>query len=698
MHSVEITKGTETIIIETGAVARQANGAVVVRHRDTVLLVTAVAAEEPRAGIDFFPLTVEYREKTGAAGRIPGGYLKRENRPGDHEVLGSRLVDRAVRPLFPDGFTNEVQVIATVLSVDPEGDPEMLAMLGASAAVHISDIPWSGPVAGVRVARVNGELVAFPTWNQRGESDLDLFVAVGPGGLGMVEGQGHEVPDEVIVEALMFAQEAARPLLAAQVELRNLAGRDKWDVPVAVIDGESARMVAAAVGDDLAAALRIPEKKARYKAIRELKKRALEQVGNDEPERGPEIAAHFDELHHAMVRRAVLDHGRRIDGRDLETVRPVTIETSWLPRAHGSALFTRGETQAMVSCTLGTGDDEQRIETLRGEVRERFLLHYNFPPYSVGEIKPIRGPGRREIGHGTLARRALTAILPSPEAFPYTIRLVSDISESNGSSSMATVCGGCLALMDAGVPITRPAAGVAMGLIAEGDTIRVLTDILGDEDHLGDMDFKVTGTARGITAMQMDNKVGSLSRDVLVKALQQARRGLDSLLDTMASHLPAPRPQLSVHAPRILQHLIRPQVIRELIGPGGKVIQEIQAMTNTKIEIADDGTVKIYSTDEPSAARALSRVKYFTDEPQLDKVYRGTVTGVKDFGAFVRINGGNEGLVHISELEDRRVNSVRDILNEGDTVMVRVIGVENGKLKLSRRAALHADRSDVIEY
>lgn len=699
MKSETFKFGEQTVTLETGLIAKQANGSIIVRQGDTVVLVTVVAAEQAQSGQDFFPLTVEYRERISAAGRIPGSYQRRETKPADHEILSSRLIDRSIRPLFPDAFKNEVQVSATVLSFAPEGDPEILAILGTTAALAISEIPWQGPVVGVRIVRQNGQLLANPLRINRTKAELDLIVSVGPDGLVMVEGEAAEVSEDIIVEALMFAQDVGRKAFDLLARFAQETGKTKWSCQPAAIDEALRARVRELADAKLLEAMTLQGKKARRNALTALKTEILAELTQDNPELVKTIDELFETYHQEQVRRYIVTQQRRIDGRGFTSVRPISIELGWLPRVHGSAVFTRGETQAIVACTLGVGDDEQRVETLLGEQTESFLLHYNFPPYSVGEIRPFRGPGRREIGHGNLARRALLATLPDQTAFPYTIRIVSDITESNGSSSMATVCGGCLALMDAGVPIAKPTAGVAMGLIKEGDAIAVLTDILGDEDHLGDMDFKVTGTELGVTALQMDNKVGGLSREILAQALSQAKLARLHVLAEMTKVLARPRPTLSPHAPRVLLHYIRPERIRELIGAGGKTIQEIQATHHCRIEVDETGRVKIYTKDETSAARALRRVKYYTSDPELNKCYRGTVTDVKDFGVFVRLFGSIEGLVHISELDQQSATESRPLLQPGATILVRLIGVEkNGKLRLSQIAARNADLSEIIEF
>lgn len=696
-----VTVNGKEIHLETGRVARQANGAVLAREGDTVVLVTAVHEKPQRTGLDFFPMTVEYRERTAAAGRVPGGFFKREMRPADRETLTSRLVDRSLRPLFPKGFKNETQIIATVLSFDPNADPGVLAITGASLATYISDMPWDGPVAGIRVAHVDGRLVANPNFEEKERAQLDLIVAVAKNGLVMVEGTCEEVPESTVVEALLFAREAAKPLFVGMDQMREKVGRPKLEIEERQEeDPKWVEEICEAARPELQDILhRALDKLSLQGAIRGLRDRIVEQFageGEEAAEKNRRIREVFEDLESRELRGMLLREGLRVDGRGPKDIRPISGVVGWLPRTHGSALFTRGETQAMVSCTLGTGQDEQIVEALHGEARERFLLHYNFPPYSVGEVRRIMGPGRREIGHGNLARRALDSIIPEHDQFPYTIRIVSDISESNGSSSMATVCGGTLAMMDAGVPILEPVAGIAMGLIQEQGQVLVLSDILGAEDHLGDMDFKVAGTRKGITAVQLDNKLGELKPEVLTEALEQARQGRVHILDEMRKIIEAPRADISQYAPQVHVVCIRKERIRDLIGPQGRVIQQIQAQTDTNIEVNDDGLVRVYSPNRTALAEALRMIKYYTADLEKGKVYRGTVVSVKDFGAFVRIYGSMEGLVHISELDNYRVNKVTDVLKEGEETLVKVIDVDRqGKIKLSRKDALDVPASQI---
>lgn len=686
-----------TVTLETGRIARQADGAVVLRYRDSVILATAVAAPEARPGIDFFPLTVEYRERMSAAGRIPGAYGRREGRITDAEVLTSRLADRTIRPLFPEGYLNEVQVLLTVLSADAEAAPEGLAILAAAAALNISGIPWEGPVAGVRIARAWGDWHLFPSRAQRRAADLDLVVSAGFQGLVMVEGEAREAPESLILAALERGEKACRELCTALERFREAAGKPRPVFIPAGGDGRADRRVEEAGAAGLSVALSITEKQARRQALEDWRKTVVLSLAGEFPEGEAAVKDAAEALVRRFIRGRVAEQGRRLDGREPAAIRPIWGETGWLPRCHGSAIFSRGETQALVSCTLGTGRDEQRIETLEGETSLRFLLHYNFPPYSVGEIRPLRGPGRREIGHGNLAWRALHAVLPEEEEFPYTLRLVSDISESNGSSSMATVCGGCLALMDAGVPLRRPVAGIAMGLIQEQGRTAILSDILGDEDHLGDMDFKVAGTTEGITAIQMDNKLGAVAPELMAQALEQAREGRLQILQAMAGILPGPRAELSPSAPRIVSLRIRPERIRDVIGSGGRTIQEIQAVTGATIEVADDGLVRVYTKDAGAAAEATRRIRHLTLEPEVGKVYRGEVILVRDFFAIVRLGATLEGRLHVSELDHRRVDKVSSLLREGEEVTVRVLGVDKqGKIVLSRKSALTADESEIV--
>ncbi len=675
--------------IEVGRLAKQADGAALVQYGETVVLVTAVAAKEMRAEVDFFPLTVDYQERTFAAGKIPGGFFKREGRPSEKEILTCRLIDRSIRPLFAGGLRCETQIIATVLSTDRENDPDVVAMLGTSAALQVSDIPFNGPLAGVRIGRLNGQWVMNPTQSQLQESDVDIFLSGSRDAIVMVEGGARIVPEEEILEALFKGHEAIQPLLDYQDELRKALGKTKRQVPPVSTDEALKQRIEIAAKTNLLEAISIKEKLERYKKLDEVKKAVITAALLEDPDREKEIKTSFDDLKKNYFRQQILKEGRRIDGRGLKDIRPITCEVDVLPRTHGSALFTRGETQALVITTLGTTSDEQKIDALMGEHYKKFMLHYNFPPYSVGEVKFLRGPSRRDIGHGNLAERALLPVLPREEDFPYTIRIVSEVLESNGSTSMATVCGGSLSLMQAGVPTKAPVAGIAMGLIKEGDQVRVLSDILGDEDHLGDMDFKVAGTREGVTSLQMDIKIAGVTREVMREALFQARDGRVHILGVMEKTLAVPNREMSNHAPRIITLKIRPEKIREVIGPGGKVIRGIVEETGVKMDVEDDGTIMIASSDEAASRRAVEMVQRITAEPEIGKIYRGTVRKIMDFGAFVEILPGTDGLVHISQLSPERVRRVTDVLNEGDEVMVKVLEIDKqGKIKLSRKDAL----------
>ncbi len=675
--------------IETGKVAKQAGGAALVRFGETVVLVTATAMRSVREGIDFFPLTCDYVEKTFAAGKIPGGFFKREGRPAEKEILTSRLIDRPVRPLFPKGFRCETQVIATVLSHDRENDPDMISIVGASTALTLSDIPWSGPIAAVRVGRLGGKLVINPSTSQLDDSDLNLIVAAGRDAIVMVEGGAQVLPETLLLEALFAAHDAVQPLLDMQDELRKAVGKPKREVVPPARDAALEAAVSEYALPKLREALAKSVKTERYAALDQVHDEASAALGNADPVRGKAVGDLVDKLKKQVVREAIIRDGRRLDGRGLADVRPITCDIDVLPRTHGSAIFTRGETQALVVTTLGTSSDEQKIDALIGEHYKKFMLHYNFPPFSTGEVKFLRSPGRREIGHGALAERAILPVLPAEDGFPYTIRIVSEILESNGSSSMATVCGGSLSLMQAGVPIKAAVAGVAMGLIKEGDEVRVLSDILGDEDHLGDMDFKVAGTRDGVTAVQMDIKIGGVTRAVMQKALEQAREARLHILGVMDAAIASPRTELSTHAPRIITLRIKTDRIRDLIGPGGKTIRGIVEETGAKIDVEDDGTVLVASSDGESMQKAIDRIRALTAEAEVGKIYRGTVRRVVDFGAFVEIMPGTDGLVHISQLANERVRQVTDVVHEGDVIDVKVIEVDkSGKIRLSRKEAL----------
>ncbi|MGH7825961.1 MAG: polyribonucleotide nucleotidyltransferase [Candidatus Binatia bacterium] len=689
MKKVELDFHGRPLSIEIGRVAKQADGAALVRYGETVVLVTAVAAKDLKTDTDFFPLTVDYQEKTFAAGKIPGGFFKREGRPSEKEILTCRLIDRSIRPLFSDGLRCETQVIATVLSADRENDPDVVAMLGASAALQVSDIPFNGPLAGVRIGRIDGEWVFNPTQSQLQQSDVDIFLSGSKDAIVMVEGGADRVPEDEILEALFKGHEAIQPLLQIQENLRREIGKTKRPVPLVERDGAVVRRVEELALERLRQAIEIPEKIERYKRLSEVKSEVVSQAAAEFPGKEKDIKVAFDELKRTSFRNLIIHQERRIDGRGLKDVRPISCEVEVLPRTHGSALFTRGETQALVVTTLGTASDEQKIDALIGEQYKKFMLHYNFPPFSVGEVKFLRGPSRREIGHGNLAERALLPVLPDEAKFPYTLRIVSEILESNGSTSMATVCGGSLSLMDAGVPVVAPVAGIAMGLIKEGEHVRVLSDILGDEDHLGDMDFKVAGTPDGVTSLQMDIKINGVNREIMRQALYQAREGRLGILKVMNEALPSPRTNISGHAPRITTIKVKPEKIREIIGPGGKVIRGIIEATGVKMDVEDDGTVTIASSDESASRKAIEMVQKIAAEAEVGKIYKGTVRKIVDFGAFVEIFPGTDGLVHISQLAPERVRRVSDVLKEGDEVMVKVLEVDRqGKIRLSRKEAL----------
>ena len=691
-----ITIGQQELTIETGKMAKQADGAVVVRYGDTMLLVTAVSARE-RKDVDFLPLTLEYQEKLYSAGRIPGSYFKREGRLTEKETLTSRLIDRACRPLFPEGYGYETQIIASVISSDQSNEGDIHGITGASAALWCSDIPFNGPIAGIRVGRVNGQLIANPDAKQREESDLDLIMACSREAIVMVEGGAKELSEAEMVDALQFGKQAVQPLLDLQDAMRRELGVKRRNFEASQLDESLKEKVRALAGKKIARGYEIVEKHARYDSLSTTKKEIIAQLKAEMGEAfTPTIEkaakAVYEELKYEHMRALTVDGGR-IGARRHDEVRQITCEVGLLPRVHGSALFTRGETQALVVTTLGTADDEQRLELLSGQSFKKFMLHYNFPPFSVNETKPLRGPGRREIGHGALAERALRGMLPTNDGFPYTIRIVSDILESNGSSSMASVCGGTLALMDAGVPIRAPVAGIAMGLVKEGEKVAILSDILGDEDHLGDMDFKVCGTSKGITSIQMDIKIIGLTTEIMKRALEQARVGRLHILSEMQKALAEPRKEISQYAPRITTIQIRPEYIKNVIGPGGKVIKDIIARTGCSINIEDSGKVDIASASSEAVQQAIAMVQALTREAEVGRIYLGTVRKIAEFGAFVELFPGTDGLVHISELSDKRVKSVSDVLKEGDEVMVKVISIDKtGKIRLSRKEAL-ADRA-----
>jgi polyribonucleotide nucleotidyltransferase len=677
------------LTLETGRIARQADGAVLATMGETVVLATAVFAKAPKPGQDFFPLTVNYQERTYAAGKIPGGFFKREGRPSEKETLVSRLIDRPIRPLFVKGFKNEVQVVATVLAHDLENDPDILAMVASSAALVLSGAPFMGPIAGARVGWVNGEYVLNPTIEELKDSSMDLVVAGTSDAVMMVESEIKELSEEIVLGAVSFAHKGIQPVIEAIIELAEHAAKEPFEFEPEDTDALKAQMKAL-VGADIAAGYKITKKQDRHEAIGAAKKKAIEAMGKSEANPDgvdpQKLAGVFKELEADVVRRGILDTGIRIDGRPVDKVRPIVSEVGVLPRAHGSALFTRGETQALVVATLGTGDDEQFIDALEGTYKEKFLLHYNFPPYSVGETGRMGSPGRREIGHGKLAWRAVRPVLPATEDFPYTIRLVSEITESNGSSSMATVCGSSLAMMDAGVPLIRPVSGIAMGLILESDGFAVLSDILGDEDHLGDMDFKVAGTSEGITSLQMDIKIAGITEAIMEKALAQAKAGRAHILEEMGKAMDAPRTELGEFAPKIETIKIALDKIREVIGTGGKVIREIVATTGAKVDIADDGTIKIAASEQSKIDAARDWIKSIASEPEIGAIYNGKVVKVVDFGAFVNFFGAKDGLVHISQISKEKVGKVSDILTEGQMVKVKLLGFDDrGKTKLSMK-------------
>ncbi len=687
-YSIEISG--RNINVETGRIAKQANGSVVVTSGETVVLVTAVATDSVREGIDFLPLTVEYLEMSYAGGQIPGNFFRRDmGRPGEKQTLISRLIDRPLRPLFPDNYHYETQVIATVLSTDKENEGDMLAMLGASAALEISDIPFLGPIAGVKVGRIDGEFVANPTLSQQAESDINLIVAGNRDGVVMVEGGSEFVSESDMIDAIFWGHQAIQPMLDMQDSLKKEVGKSKRILADEVVDTSLQAQVDQMGEPLLNEVLAIADKMERQQKRHDAQNQVVDALLEEYEGRKSEIKDFFHSLERKMVRGMILNDGKRIDGRAFNEVRPIECLVGLLPRIHGSALFTRGETQAMVLTTLGTERDRQRLESIFGEEMRSFILHYNFPPYSVGEAKRLGGPGRREIGHGALARRALLPVLPKEDEFQYCVRVVSEILESNGSSSMASVCGGCLSMMDAGVPIKDLVAGVAMGLVEEGGKVVVLTDILGDEDHYGDMDFKVTGTTEGITALQMDIKVERLTREVMEQALEQAREGRLHILGCMKETIAQPRNEISEYAPIITSVKISPEKVRVLIGPGGKVIREISNVSGARIDVDDEGVVTISSPDKECSDAAMKMVKEIVQEAEVGKLYQGKVVKIMDFGAFVEIFPGTDGLVHISQLAPDRVNKVTDVLNEGDEVLVKVLEVgKDGRIRLSRKAAL----------
>ncbi|MEQ8965798.1 MAG: polyribonucleotide nucleotidyltransferase [Azospirillaceae bacterium] len=697
VYRKSIEWGGRTLTLETGKIARQADGAVLATYGETVVLCTAVGQRQPKPGIDFFPLTVNYQEKTFAAGKIPGGFFKREGRPSEKETLTSRLIDRPIRPLFAKGYKNETQVICTVLSHDLENDPDIVAMVGASAALTISGLPFLGPIGGARVGYKDGEYILNPTLDRMPDTELDLVVAGTAEGVLMVESEAHELSEETMLGAVTYGHEQMQPVIEAIIDLAEMCAKEPWDVPEPPPEAETVKeKLRAAIGEDLRKAYAMTVKQDRQNALAEVRTKAMAALEDE-----TEIALAggiLKSLESEIVRGAILDTGKRIDGRTTSDVRPITAEVGLLDRSHGSALFTRGETQALVVTTLGTGQDEQIVDALEGEYREHFMLHYNFPPYSVGEASFMRPPGRREIGHGKLAWRAIRPLLPPKESFPYTIRVVSEITESNGSSSMATVCGTSLSLMDSGVPLSRPVAGIAMGLIKEDDRFAVLSDILGDEDHLGDMDFKVAGTEKGVTSLQMDIKITSITREIMQVALDQARDGRVHILGEMANGLAESRGEVAASAPRITVINIAKDKIREVIGSGGKVIREITETTGAKVDIDDDGTVKVAAVDATAAQRAIDWINSIAAEPEIGKIYNGKVVKTLDFGAFVNFLGTRDGLVHVSEMASPRPKAVEDVVKVGDTVKVKCLGFDDrGKVKLSMKAVDQETGADLAE-
>ncbi len=697
MHTRELQIGSQTLSFETGKLAKQADGAVLVRFGDSVVLVTACRAASPRENIDFLPLTVDYREYAYASGRIPGGFFKREGKMADKEVLTSRMIDRPIRPLFPAGWRHETQIIALVLSADKENDPDVLSITGASAALALSEIPFHTTIAGVRVGLVDGEYVINPTYEQRKRSLVDIILAGSKDGLVMVEAGANQVPEEQVARALEAGHAAIKKIVATIDSLAKDAGKPKRQVVVKDVDPELARDVEQKALAPLTEAMRLRDKLANYARVDQVQEELLATFDEADAARKAEAKAIFKGLKEKVLRDEVLERRVRLDGRKFDEIRSIWTEAGVLPRTHGSVVFTRGETQALVTCTLGTADDQQKIEHVDGEYYKRFMLHYNFPPFSVGEVQFMRGPGRREVGHGALAERALAPMIPSEDKFPYTIRLVSDILESNGSSSMASVCGGSMSMMDAGVPLGAPVAGIAMGLIMDEASGRyaILSDIAGAEDHYGDMDFKVAGTAQGITALQMDIKVTGITAEIMREALEQARAGRIHILGKMAETLSAPRNSVSPIAPRIVTIKIPVDKIRDVIGPGGKMIRSIIERTGVKIDVEDDGRVNVASADEAAAAKAIGIIQELTATPELNKTYMGKVQRITDFGAFVEIMPGTDGLLHVSEIANHRVKDVRDELKEGEQVLVKVINIDpTGKIRLSRKALLNEGGTD----
>jgi polyribonucleotide nucleotidyltransferase len=689
VQKLEVDFGGRRFSIETGKVARQASGSALVQYGETVVLVTAVTADKRREGVDFLPLTVNYLEMTYAAGRIPGGFFKREGRPSDRETLISRFIDRPLRPLFPKGFQNEIQIIATVLSADQDNDPAILGMIGASSALSLSDIPFEGPIAGAKVGRIDGEYVLNPTHDELELSDIDLFVAGSENAIIMVEGSAKEVKENEILDAILFGHQSLKPVIDLQKQLREASGMVSREFEIKKPEEALYEKVQAIAQEKLIEAFQITEKTKRRERLEEILQLTSQASGAEDENSQKMVKIAFEEINRKLVRRLILERKQRIDGRGLSEIRPISCEVGILPRTHGSALFTRGETQVLAVVTFGTSEDEQKINSLTGETYKSFMLHYNFPPFSVGEVSPLRSPSRREVGHGALAERAILPILPSNEKFPYTIRIVSEVLESNGSSSMATVCGSSLSLMDAGVPIKAPVAGIAMGLILEEGETAVLSDILGDEDHFGDMDFKVAGTGEGVTAIQMDIKIRGLSKEILGRVLDQAREGRFHILQKMRETISEPRKDLSPHAPRIVTLKVKQEKIRDIIGPGGKNIRSIVDQTGVKVDVEDSGMVKLASPNYEAIEKAIFMIKTLTQEVEVGGLYTGKVKRILGFGAIVELFPGADGLVHISQLAETHVREVSDILKEGDEVLVKVIDIDSqGRIRLSRKAAL----------
>lgn len=688
-HVIKMDVAGRCLTLETGRMAKQANGAVLASYGDIVVLATVVASQTVKPGADFLPLTVNYQEKAYAVGKIPGGYFKREGIPSEKEVLTSRLIDRPLRPLFPGSYYLETQVIVSVISADETGLSDMVGMIAASAALAISDIPFDDPIAGVRIGRINDQFVINPDLKSLEKGDLNLIVAGTAEAVMMVEGEGKELPETVLIQAIQLAHTEIKEIVCTIRGLRAIAGRLKRSIVSKEIDPKLAEIVQAFIAGPLREAVLIPDRTARQERIDQIISEVMERLKSDDPDYSRQVKQVFASLEYQEVRTMMLEQDARLDGRGPADIRAITCEVGVLPRTHGSALFTRGETQSLVVVTLGSSEDEQQINALEGKYHRKFFLHYNFPPFSVGEAKPLRPPGRREIGHGSLAARALKAVLPGQDVFPYTVRIVSDILESNGSSSMATVCGGTLALMDAGVPITAPVAGIAMGLIKEGDGIMMLSDILGLEDHVGDMDLKIAGTQNGITALQMDIKIAGITLDLIRQAMEQARRGRLHILDRMAETLAAPRSTLSSFSPRMMTFTIKAEKVRDVIGPGGKMIRSISAQYGVKINVEDGGGISIAAIDEASARKAMEMIRGLTEDAEVGKLYQGTVKKIMDFGAIVEILPGKEGLVHISQLAHYRVETVSQEVTEGDQILVKVLEIDRqGKIRLSRKAAM----------